>query len=91
VVPPRLGAISALTYYTLALRPWLLRWGTTGEEASTPLPGDDLVPEAAYVTSTVLAAQLISARAATRLGNGACTFMAFPASPGRLAGPACAG
>ena len=22
-----LGAISALTYYTLAVRPWLLRWG----------------------------------------------------------------
>ena len=26
---PILGAISALTYYTLAVRPWLLRWGAT--------------------------------------------------------------
>jgi hypothetical protein len=46
-----LGAISALTYYTLAVRPWLLRWGATAEEASTPLPGDDLVPTAAYTTT----------------------------------------
>jgi hypothetical protein len=46
-----LGAISALTYYTLAVRPWLLRWGATSEEASTPLPGDALVPEAAYTTT----------------------------------------
>jgi hypothetical protein len=46
-----LGAISALTYYTLAVRPWLLRWGATAEEASTPLPGDDLVPSAAYTTT----------------------------------------
>ena len=43
---PILGAISALTYYTFAVRPWLLRWGATAEEASTLLPGDDLVPEA---------------------------------------------
>jgi hypothetical protein len=27
-----LGAISALTYYTLAIRPWLLGWGATAEE-----------------------------------------------------------
>jgi hypothetical protein len=46
-----LGAISALTYYALAVRPWLLRWGATAEEASTPLPGDDLVPTAAYTTT----------------------------------------
>jgi hypothetical protein len=48
---PIVGAISALTYYTLAVRPWLLRWGATSEEASTPLPGDGLVPEAAYTTT----------------------------------------
>jgi hypothetical protein len=48
---PILGAISALTYYTLAVRPWLLRWGATAEEARTPLAGDDLVPEARYTTT----------------------------------------
>ncbi len=48
---PILGAISALTYYTLAVRPWLLRWGATAEEARTLLPGDDLVPEARYATT----------------------------------------
>ena len=49
-----LGAISALTYYTLAVRPWLLRWGATAEEASTPLPGDNLVPTAAYTTTRAI-------------------------------------
>jgi hypothetical protein len=49
-----LGAISVLTYYTLAVRPWLLRWGATAEEASTLLPGDDLVPEARYATTRAL-------------------------------------
>jgi hypothetical protein len=48
---PILGAISGLTYYTLAVRPWLLRWGATAEEASTPLPGDELVHEPAYTTT----------------------------------------
>lgn len=48
---PIVGAISAVTYYTLAVRPWLLRWGATAEEASTPLPGDGLVPEAVYTTT----------------------------------------
>jgi len=37
----------------LAGRPWLLRWGATGEEASTPLPGDDLV-QAAYTTTRAI-------------------------------------
>jgi hypothetical protein len=46
-----LGASSALTYYTLAVRPWLLRWGATAEEASTSLPGDELVPAPAYTTT----------------------------------------
>jgi hypothetical protein len=48
---PVLGAIGALSYYALAVRPWLLRWGTTADEATTGLPGDDLVPSAAYVTT----------------------------------------
>src|SRR4030095_17095016 len=51
LIRPILGAVSALTYYTLAVRPWLLRWGATEEEASTPLPGDELVPKAAHTTT----------------------------------------
>jgi hypothetical protein len=46
-----LGAMGA---YALAARPWQLRWGATAEEAGTPLPGDDLVPAAAYVTTRAI-------------------------------------
>jgi hypothetical protein len=34
-----------------ALRPRMLVWGATGEEAARHLPGDDLVPDAQYVTT----------------------------------------
>jgi len=34
-----------------------LHWGATVEEASTPLPGDDLVPEPAYVTTRTITVQ----------------------------------
>jgi len=41
-----LFALSALAaVYWLALRPWHLRWGATDDEAASPLPGDDLVPQ----------------------------------------------
>jgi hypothetical protein len=33
----------ATTVYLRAVRPWLLTWGATADEASDPLPGDDLV------------------------------------------------
>jgi hypothetical protein len=46
-----LGAIGGLGYYTFALRPRLLHWGASPDEADAPLPGDDLVPDAAYVTT----------------------------------------
>jgi hypothetical protein len=36
---------SAIAAYTLAVRPWHLRWGATAEEVSRPLPGDELVAE----------------------------------------------
>ncbi len=36
------GAVAAYAY---AVRPWHLRWGATAEEASAPLPGDELVPQ----------------------------------------------
>src|SRR4051812_45941422 len=37
---------AALTgLYVGAVRPWMLRWGATDEEARRPMPGDELVPE----------------------------------------------
>lgn len=33
----------AAAVYTWIIRPWHLRWGTQGGEASAPLPGDDLL------------------------------------------------
>src|SRR5947209_13955083 len=56
-VRPVLGATSALTYYVLAIRPWLLHWGAKPEEASAILPGDQLVPDAAYVTTRAVTVQ----------------------------------
>lgn len=38
------AAAAAAAGYVLALRPWLLRWGATAQEAAGPLPGDELVP-----------------------------------------------
>lgn len=38
-----LGALLAWVY-TLAVRPWFLRWGATDEEVYRPLPGDELTP-----------------------------------------------
>lgn len=39
-----LAAAAAGATYVLAVRPRLLRWGATPEEAAGPLPGDELVP-----------------------------------------------
>jgi hypothetical protein len=38
------GALAAEIAAYLVWRPTMLRWGTEGEEATEPLPGDDLVP-----------------------------------------------
>jgi hypothetical protein len=38
------GAV-VLPAYLLVFRPWHLRWGTAGDEASRPLPGDDSLPQ----------------------------------------------
>jgi len=38
-----LGTGLATTVYLRAVRPWLLTWGATADEALDPLPGDDLV------------------------------------------------
>jgi hypothetical protein len=51
LIRPVLGSIAATAYYTCAVRPWLLRWGATAEEASATLAGDNLVSHASYVTT----------------------------------------
>ena len=50
-IPPRirgplaaLAAAAAGAAYVLAVRPRLLRWGATTQEAAGPLPGDEIVP-----------------------------------------------
>src|SRR3979409_1558572 len=55
---PLVGAVGAGAAYALATRPWHLRWGATAEEAITPLAGDDLVPNAAYVTTRATTIQV---------------------------------
>jgi len=41
------AAGAALLAYERLVRPWHLRWGTTGEEDTETLPGDDVKPDAA--------------------------------------------
>jgi hypothetical protein len=45
-----LGSLAAAAY-AFVLRPWMLRWGSTVEERARPLPGDDIEPNAKYVTT----------------------------------------
>jgi hypothetical protein len=40
--------------YAFVIRPQMLRWGSTVEERARPLPGDDIEPEARYVTTRAL-------------------------------------
>jgi hypothetical protein len=77
---PIFGAISALTYYIVAVRPWLLRWGATVEEASSPLPGDELVPEPVYATTRAVTVR-VSAESIwpwlVQLGQGRAGFYTY--------------
>lgn len=41
----------AAAAYAVIIRPWMLAWGATGAERRGPLPGDDVVPDAHYVTT----------------------------------------
>src|SRR6266700_193576 len=49
-LPLVLAAIGGLAY-ALVARLRQLHWGATAEEAGIRLPGDDLVPDARYVTT----------------------------------------
>ncbi len=41
----------AAAIYALAVRPWMLAWGASGAERGRALPGDELSPDARYVTT----------------------------------------
>jgi hypothetical protein len=45
----------ATAVYAFVIRPWMLHWGSTGDERARPLPGDDLKPDAEYVTTRAAA------------------------------------
>jgi hypothetical protein len=45
-----LGSLAA-SAYAFVIRPWMLRWGSTVEERTRPLPGDDIEADATYVTT----------------------------------------
>ena len=50
------SAVEALAAaHWFALLPRLRRWGATPDELERPLPGDDLVPDAFYVTTRAIA------------------------------------
>jgi hypothetical protein len=42
---------AAIAVYVAIVRPWMLAWGATKTERRAPLPGDDLEPNARYVTT----------------------------------------
>jgi hypothetical protein len=48
-----LAAASIPVVYTLQVRPWHLRWGTTEEERRRPLPGDAIVPDGIQSTRAI--------------------------------------
>src|SRR5215211_8730584 len=48
-----LGTIAVLVAYRLWIQPWQHRWGATDEEVRRPMPGDDLIPDAASTTRAI--------------------------------------
>src|SRR5215218_3768523 len=48
-----LGTIAVLVAYRLLIQPWQHRWGATDEEVRRPMPGDDLIPDAASTTRAI--------------------------------------
>lgn len=51
-----LALLAWIGYFTLAW-PWLSRWGATTEEIQQALPGDDLAPSPALVTTKAITVQ----------------------------------
>jgi hypothetical protein len=48
------GATAVLVVYRVLVQPWQHRWGTTDEEVSRVMPGDDLLPEATGTTTRAI-------------------------------------
>ena len=48
-----LGTLTVLGAYRLLVQPWQHRWGATDEEVRRPMPGDDLIPDAASTTRAI--------------------------------------
>jgi hypothetical protein len=44
------GSLAAAAY-AIVIRRWMLAWGSTVDERARPLPGDDIEPDAEYVTT----------------------------------------
>ena len=49
--PVALAGVAGLAAYALLARPWLQNWGSSEYERSTPLPGDELVPDPGIQTT----------------------------------------
>ena len=47
----------AAAAYAVLIRPRMLSWGSTDEERTRPMPGDDIDPDAAYVTTRAVTIQ----------------------------------
>ena len=45
---------AALAAYRYVVQPWHKTWGATEEEAQKPLPGDEFVPDPAYMTTRAI-------------------------------------
>ncbi len=52
-----LAGTAAVAAYSLAVRPWHLRWGATPEELTRPLPGDDLIPQPKQLSTRAVTIQ----------------------------------
>lgn len=48
-----LGGTTVLAVYRFGIRRWQHRWGATDEEVGRPMPGDDIVPDAASTTRAI--------------------------------------
>lgn len=51
VVPFGILVAAIAAIYVVLIRPWAMNWGSTRAERGASLPGDDLVPDARYVTT----------------------------------------
>lgn len=50
VIVAAAGAVASSTYLFL-IRPWHHRWGTTRDEVTRPLPGDEIITDPKYATT----------------------------------------